>query len=129
LIGRKIKVAVAAAIIVTIAVAVFTTWWVLTALAPIAFAAIYCSRRMMNKTLVQQRAIILAVEVLAVDFAGWGNLFPKARQRATAMFKRDAGDWPKLIDLYLPPERRTDAIYIQGFAPSEGSIASARAAT
>jgi len=32
-------------------------------------------------TLVQQRAIILAVEVLAVDFAGWGNLFPKARQR------------------------------------------------
>jgi hypothetical protein len=42
------------------------------------------------------------------------------------MFARDAGDWPKLVELYLPRERRTDTDIIRMFAPSEGSIASAR---
>jgi hypothetical protein len=80
----------------------------------------------MKTQLIQQRAIILAVEALAIDFAGWGQLFPVARSRAEAMFARDAGDWPKLVELYLPRERRTDADIVRMFAPSEGSIASAR---
>ena len=71
---------------------------------------------------------IATVEVLAVDFAGWGTLFPKASFIAKGMFARDAGDWPKLVDLYLPPERRRDASIVELFAPSQGSIASARSA-
>jgi hypothetical protein len=39
------------------------------------------------------------VEMLAIDFAGWGNLFPSARQSARTTLGRDAGGWPKLIDL------------------------------
>jgi hypothetical protein len=45
--------------------------------------------------------------------------------RAEAMFAGDTGDWPKLVDLYIPRERRADAELIRTFAPSEGSIASA----
>ena len=80
----------------------------------------------MENAVVQQRSIILAVEALAIDFAGWGRLFPKARQIANVMFSPDTGDWPKLIDLYLPPERRTDADFVTVFAPSERSVAPAQ---
>ena len=125
LIGKGIKLAVAPAIIVIIAAMFTGWWWVLVLLVPIAFAAIYCYK-LMGNALVQQRAIILAVEALAIDFAGWGNVFPKARQTAKVMFSRDAGDWPKLIDLYLPPERRTDADFVTVFAPSERSVALAQ---
>jgi hypothetical protein len=82
----------------------------------------------MQSTLIEQRAIILAVEALATDFVGWGQLFPIARSRAEAMFARDAGDWPKLIELYLPRERRTDAEFIRMFTPS-GSMSAGTTVT
>jgi hypothetical protein len=69
--------------------------------------------------LIRQRAIILAVEALAIDFAGWGEFFPEARSTAQAMSARDAGEWPKLIDLYLPLEHRSDDRFIRMFRPSE----------
>lgn len=123
-IGNGIKSVVTVAMVMTIAAAVFTTWWVLGLLAPIGFAAVYYFNRMMNYTLVQERAIILAVEVLAMDFARWGTLFPKARRKAEPMVLGDAGDWPTLLDLYVPPERRGDTNVVELFAPSQGAIAS-----
>jgi hypothetical protein len=119
--GKVLKVVIALAAVVTV-LAALTSWWVLSGLVPIALAVAYFYR-LLRDTLVQQRAIILAVEVLALDFAGWGSLFPKSRQTAESLF---TGDWPKLIDLYLPPERRADAVKV--FAPSEGSIVSAQSA-
>ena len=93
--------------------------------------------RLIKFNLVQQRPIILAVETLATDVAGWGQLFPVARSRAEAArakaifapANRDnflAGDRLSLIKLYLSPERLGDADFIKMFAPSEGSIKSAR---
>ena len=123
--GKIIKflgVIVAAALIIS---ALNNQWWLLAVIVP-AGAAIYRLCGLVKFNLVQQRAIILALEALAIDFAGWGQLFPVARSRAEAMFTRDAGDWPKLVELYLPRERRTDTDIIRMFAPSEGSIASAR---
>jgi hypothetical protein len=96
---------------------------------------------MIKRTLIQHRAIILAVETLATDLAGWGQLFPVARSRAEAILakaifapaNRDnflsgdlTGDRLSLIKLYLSPERIRDADFITMFAPSEGSITAAR---
>jgi hypothetical protein len=125
LIGNLPKLAIAPAVVVIVAAMFTGWWWVLALLVPIAFVAIYCYK-LGEKTTVQQRAIILAVEALAIDFAGWGQLFPRACQIANVMFSRDAGDWPKLIDLYLPPERRADADFVTVFAPSERSVALAQ---
>jgi hypothetical protein len=106
-------------------ISALTSWWLLVVVAPMGASTLYLYR-LMKTPLIQQRAIILVVEALATDFAGWGQLFPVARSGAEAMFARDAGDWPKLVELYLPRERRTDADFIRMFAPSEGSVASAR---
>ena len=125
LIGNLPKLAIAPAVVVIVAAMCTGWWWVLALLVPVGFAAIY-SYKLAGNALVQQRAIILAVEALAIDFAGWGHLFPKAFQIANAMFSRDSGDWPKLIDLYLPPERRGDADFVTVFAPSERSVALAQ---
>lgn len=122
---KIIKILLAVAAILVIASVLTGIWWLLVVMVPMGAASLYLYK-LIKSTLIQQRAIILAVEVLATDFAGWGQLFPVARSRAGAMFARDAGNWRKLVELYLPRERRTDAFYSQMFAPSEGSIASAR---
>lgn len=109
---------------VILIVAALTTMWLALALLPVGMAILYLWN-MMGDMLIQQRAIILAVEVLATDFAGWGQLFRRARGSAEVMFARDAGDWPKLIDLYLPSQRRADPKIVTLFAPSDGSVASA----
>jgi hypothetical protein len=105
-------------------ISVLTSWWLLAVVVPMAASTLYLYR-LLKTPLIKQSAIILAVEALASDFAGWGQLFPVARLRAETMFARDAGDWPKLVELYLPRERRTDADFVRMFAPSEGSVASA----
>jgi hypothetical protein len=126
ILGKVLKFIGAVALIVLV-LAVVTSWWVLAATVPVVLAAIAVSRRI-REFLVQERAVILAVELLAIDFAGWGKLFPAAHQRATAMFARDAGDWPKLVDLYFSPHQRSDAHVVNLFAPSAGSIASVQSA-
>ena len=122
--GKIIKilgVVVAMAVIISI---FSKLWWLLAVIVPAGPAMLHLYG-VTKFNLVQQRAIILAVEALATDFAGWGQLFPVARSRAEAMCVRDAGDWPKLVELYLPSERRTDADFIGMFRPSEASLASA----
>jgi hypothetical protein len=119
---KIIKGFIAVSVVVFIAAVLTKMWWLLAGIVPIGAAVLYFSK-LMGSTLIEQRAIISAVEALATDFVGWGQLFPIARSRAEAMFARDAGDWPKLIELYLPRERRTDAEFIRMFTPSESSIA------
>jgi hypothetical protein len=94
-----------------------TSWWLLTAMTLITLAAIFVHKQISDRLLLQ-RSVILSVEVLAVDFAGWGTLFPSACLIAKRMSARLPGDWPMLIDLYLPPERRIDAEIAELFVPS-----------
>src|SRR5260370_5296017 len=104
--------------LITIAITVLVSWWFLAAAVPVALAAIAVYKRG-EAQLVQQRAIILAVEMLTIDFAGWGKFFHTAHLKAVIWA---SGHRPKLVGLYLPPERRTADI-AELFAPSEGSKA------
>jgi hypothetical protein len=139
-ISKLIKLLLAVSVIIFIISVLTSIWWVLAVIAPMGAGALYLSR-LIKSTLVQQRAIILAVEALTTDVAGWGQLFPVARSRAEATTAQAifapanrgnwlagdlAGDRLSLIKLYLSPERLTDADFIRMFAPSEGSIKSAR---
>jgi hypothetical protein len=137
-IGKLIPLLVGVSIIVFITSLLTNLWWIILAIIPIG-AVSYLSR-MIKSTLIQHRAVILAVETLATDVAGWGQLFPAARSkadaiRAQAIFAPSnrhnflsgdlTGDGLSLINLYIP-ERIRDADFITMFAPSEGSIKSAR---
>jgi hypothetical protein len=83
--GKIIKVLGIVAVIAVIISILTNRWWLLAVIVP-AGAAMRHLYRLIKFNLVQQRAIILAVEALATDFAGWGQLFPVARSRAEAMF-------------------------------------------
>jgi hypothetical protein len=139
-ISKLIKLLLAVSVIVFIISVLTSIWWLLAAIVPMGAVAVYLSR-MIKSTLIQHRAIILAVETLATDVAGWGQLFPVARSRAEATRAKAifspanrgnflagdlTGDRLSLTKLYLFPERLRDADFIKMFAPSEGSIKSAR---
>jgi hypothetical protein len=138
LIGKLIPLLVGVSIIVLVISLLTNIWWLVLAIIPIG-AMIYLSR-MIKRTLIQLKAVILAVETLATDVAGWGQLFPAARSKAEAIRAQAifapanrhnfltgdlTGDALSLIKLYLP-ERIIDADFIAMFAPSEGAIKSAR---
>ncbi len=124
-IAKMIKALMAAAVIAIAAIA-FVSVWALLALVPLVGTMWYLYR-LTEGLMTQHRSIILAVEMLAIDFGGWGTLFPRARDAALLMSLRDAGA-SRLIDLYLPREKREDPSLVELFTPSAGSIASARAA-
>jgi hypothetical protein len=138
-IGKLIPLLVGVSVIVFVISLLTNIWWSLLAIIPIG-AVIYLSL-MIKRTLIQHRAVILAVETLATDVAGWGQLFPAARSKAEAIRAQAifapanrenflsgdlTGDGLSLIKLYLP-ERIRDTDFISTFAPSEGSIKSATA--
>jgi hypothetical protein len=80
---KLIKLLHAVSVIVFITSVLTGIWWLLAVIVPMAVVALYLSR-MVKSTLIQHRATILAVETLATDVAGWGQLFPVARTRAEA---------------------------------------------
>lgn len=48
-------------------------------------------------------AIMLSIEVLGNDFAGWGERFPEERQRAMDVLERYfSSNKTRLIDIYMP---------------------------
>jgi hypothetical protein len=52
-------------------------------------------------------AFLLALEVLANNFAGWGDAYPAESQKALKMFSDDGQTiW---LDLYLPPRNELDS--------------------
>jgi hypothetical protein len=137
-IGKLIPLLGGVSVIVCVISLLTNMWWILLAIIPIG-AVIYLSL-MIKRTLIQHRAVILAVETLATDVAGWGQLFPAAHSKAEAIRAKAifapanrenflsgdlTGDGLSLIKLYLP-ERIRDADFITMFAPSEGSIKAAR---
>jgi len=48
--------------------------------------------------------LLLSLEVLASDFAGWGRRFPLAKRKATAVLNKYLPTTrTRLLDYYLPP--------------------------
>src|SRR5215469_12800673 len=82
-IGKLIPLLLGVSVIVLVISLLTNISWILLVIIPIG-AVIYLSR-MIKSTLIQHRAVILAVETLATDVAGWGQLFPAARSKAEAI--------------------------------------------
>jgi hypothetical protein len=64
--------------------------------------------------------VVLALEVLARDYAGWGTRFPSARRKATALiteFRPSAHSW--LINTYLYPRGRAGIALASVLAPAD----------
>jgi hypothetical protein len=60
--------------------------------------------RRANDSFVAIAAIVVSLEVLARDFAGWGKRFPSAKSRAEALLRaRPSAQRVQLMDLYLYP--------------------------
>ena len=77
-IGKLIPLLVGVSAIVLATSLLTNIWWLLLAILPIG-AVIYLSR-MIKISLIQHRAVILAVETLATEVAGWGS-FSRLRVR------------------------------------------------
>ena len=100
--------------------ALFLNIW-LGALSAIAILIAFFLARQTKFDLVQERALIIATEMLSIDFAGWGTLFPSARDEARKWLEDNPfGVEAKLLDTYMPAEKRSG--FIDDFRPSEQSV-------
>ena len=77
-----------------------------------------------NDSFLSIATAVVAVEVLARDFAGWGKRFPSAKREADKLF----GDFPQrqrawLMDLYLyPPPLEVRRELANALEPSPASV-------
>ena len=117
--GKVFQIALAVAGVSVIAAILISAWFLIL----VVLAAVIAFRMYRNFgfNLVQERGLILAMEMLATDFAGWGTLFPLGRRRATDWLESVAfGMEGQLLDTYMPLALR--AKLLDDFRPSEGSI-------
>jgi hypothetical protein len=83
-----------------------------------------------NESLLLIATVIVAVEVLVRDFAGWGKRFPGARREAEALlidFPRRDRVW--LMDKYLYPSLSMHRDIVRALSPPPGPQWSAIAAS
>jgi hypothetical protein len=62
--------------------------------------------------------VLLSLELLARDFAGWGRRFPSAKRKADALigeFRPNSQSW--LLDQYLYPRVRSNSALISALSP------------
>jgi hypothetical protein len=117
--GKVFQIALAVALVSLFAAILISLWFLIL----VALAAAIATRMYRNFgfNLVQERGLILAMEMLATDFAGWGTLFPLSRGRATDWLEFvEFGMEGHLLDTYLPLALR--AKLLDDFRPSEGSV-------
>jgi hypothetical protein len=78
------------------------------------------SAKKANEGFVLIATLMLALEVLASDYAGWGRRFPWAKRKAEE-FRR--AHLPtirtRLMDLYLYPQRYINPAFVNALAPPE----------
>jgi len=117
--GKVFQIALGVALVSLVATFLVSAWFlVLAVLAAVIAIRMY---RNFGFNLVQQRGLILAMEILATDFAGWGTLFPLGKRMATDWLESVAfGVEDHLLDTYMPLALR--AKLLDGFRPSEGSV-------
>jgi hypothetical protein len=78
------------------------------------------SAKRANEGFVLIATVILSLEVLASDFAGWGRRFPWAKRKAEE-FRREhlPESRTRLMDLYLFAQRYINPAFINALAPPE----------
>lgn len=114
--GFKLRMACWVGMLAAGACAWMFSWWILAA----AFAAVAVERWLAakeKKTWKFLAAVLLSLEVLANDFAGWGTALPEARRKATNLMGEPRQTW---LDLILPGRAGLDASLLrERFGPSE----------
>jgi hypothetical protein len=77
------------------------------------------SAKKANACYVMIAAIMLSVEALASDFAGWGMQFPTARRKALAIYNRfPPNSRTHLLDFYLSPRSYMPREILARISPS-----------
>jgi hypothetical protein len=78
------------------------------------------SAKKANDGFVLIATLVLALEVLASDYAGWGRRFPWAKRKAEE-FRRAhlPAIRTRLMDLYLYPQRYMNPAFVNALAPPE----------
>jgi hypothetical protein len=120
--GKIFWIALGCIFVSVMAVFLLSIWFVVFSIIAVIFS--FFLYRRIEFHLIQDRSLIIAMEMLSLDFAGWGTLFPSAKDEADEWLKSMAfGIEGKLLDTYMPSTIRTD--FVDPFRPSEGSARSA----
>jgi hypothetical protein len=121
--GKVFQIALGVVLVSLLATFLVSVWFLI--LVIVAAVIAFRMYRNLRFNIVQERGLILAMEMLATDFAGWGMLFPLVKKLATDWLETAAfGVEGHLLDTYMPPALR--AKLIDDFRPSEGSVRQAK---
>jgi len=104
--------------VVALVLSPFLTWW----LACLTVVALIVERTIAAKErgfFVALAATLLGAEMLASNFAGWGDAYPSAREKAMIAFGLhiDADSDMEWLDFYLPRRAELDADMLKTFGP------------
>jgi hypothetical protein len=98
--------------------ALFFSWWLLCGLVLVFVADRWLAVSDRKNWLVLS-ANLLALEMLANDFEGWGRAFPGESERALQLLRTGTKapcDW---LDYYLPRRNKIDPASLRAFGPAE----------
>lgn len=95
----------------------FLSWWVLLGL-----VVVFVAHRKLvaseHKMWMLLAAMLLSLEVLAQDFAGWGRAYPKEREKALSLLEDEPSKCRTMwLDYYLPRRKEISPSLLQGFGP------------
>lgn len=110
----KLRIACWVAIAVLTILAWIVSWWILLGL----LIVLPLERALANsekRNWMFQAAVLLALEVLANDLAGWGTVYPAARLRAIELLGSQPTYW---LDFYLPRRANIDSATWKRFGPA-----------
>jgi hypothetical protein len=114
----KIRIACWISAIIFLFAAFMLSWWILLGL----IATIIIEVRVANserRSWMFLSSLLLSLEILTNDFAGWGTSYPSERSEAFAVL----GDQPKnprstWLDFYLPRRGEFTAAVLRDFGPA-----------
>lgn len=87
--------------------------WILSGIVPIIAIERYLARKEQNGWLFIA-SVLLCLEMLIHDFAGWGKAHPEARRKASEIY----GSKIIWLDYYLPRRHQLDPAKIKEFGPA-----------
>ena len=103
------------AVLLALTAFVSAIWLIATALVVVAERVLAAKERQQYMFLA---AILLALDMLVNDFAGWGTAVPEARSEAFRVLGLKTGQTSTAwLDFYLPRRSEVDASLIAGFGP------------
>jgi hypothetical protein len=114
----KLRMIAWAAIVASLLLALFISrmWWLATIVVVVIERLIARKER---EHLLFLSAVVLSLEMLASDFAGWGSALPVARNQAmTILGCKGEGVPTELLDFYLPRRASLDTTLLASFGPS-----------